>query len=60
MRGVDYMTWFSLITTVAILCATVTLLVVALIRGGARKQGLGQEYLDEEQAKALREWDKAR
>ncbi|MBB6182352.1 hypothetical protein [Pseudorhizobium flavum] len=54
------MTWFNMAISIAILCATVTLLVVALIRGGAKKEGLSQKFLDDEQAKALREWDEAR
>lgn len=54
------MTWFDIVMLIAILSATVTLVVAALIRGGARKQGLDQKFLDDEQAKALREWNRTR
>lgn len=54
------MTWFDIVMLIAILSATVTLVVAALIRGGARKQGLDQKFLDDEQATALRERDRMR
>ncbi|WP_395517872.1 hypothetical protein [Pseudorhizobium flavum] len=54
------MTWFDIVMLIAILSATVTLVVAALIRGGARKQGLDQKFLDDEQAKTLREWNRTR
>lgn len=54
------MTWLNALILIAILCISATLLVIVLIRGGARKQGLDQRFLDDEQAKALRDWDDAR
>ena len=54
------MTSFAIFALIAFICATVTLIVFAIIRGGAKKIGLDQKFLDDEQAKALRDWHDSR
>lgn len=54
------MTLLNAVASISILALTVTAVVVVLIRGGSRKEGLSQQYLDDEQAKAIREWKEAR
>lgn len=54
------MTWLDIALSIAVLSATATLLVFAIIRGGARKRGLDQKFLDDEQAEAIRRWKDAR
>jgi len=56
----EAMTFSSIVISLVTLAVTVTLLVVALIRGGAQKQGLDQAFLDDEQAKAIKKWTDAR
>lgn len=53
------MAFSSIVISLVTLAVTVTLLVVALIRGGAQKQGLDQAFLDDEQAKAIKKWTDA-
>lgn len=53
------MYWVNAAASIGILTVVITAVVYLLIRGGSRKEGLSQQYLDDEQAKAIREWNDA-
>ncbi|MBB6182421.1 hypothetical protein [Pseudorhizobium flavum] len=51
------MNWINIAVSLGILSIVITAALLLLIRGGARREGLDQRFLDEEQAKAIREWN---
>lgn len=51
------MNWINIAVSLGVLSLVITAALLLLIRGGTRKAGLDQRFLDDEQAKAIREWN---
>lgn len=54
------MFWVNATASIGTLLFVIAAVVYLLIRGGSRKEGLSQQYLDDEQAKAIRKWKENR